>query len=50
MCSRANFDNITLTRYVIISIPDSDQNKCLAYDCTNLCDFKQKLKVYEKIR
>lgn len=26
------------------------RKKCLLYDCTNLSDFKYKLKVYEEIR
>lgn len=50
MVSCANIDNQSLIRYVINGIPDFPRNKCLLYDCTNIHEFKQKLKMYQEIR
>ena len=50
LCSRGNVEDDSLMQYVINGINDSVLKKSYLYGCTNLDEFKQKLKVYEKIK
>lgn len=42
-------DDASIIEYCINNIPDAPCNKLILYGCTNISEFKQKLKIYEKI-
>ncbi|GBO46567.1 Retrovirus-related Pol polyprotein from transposon 17.6 [Araneus ventricosus] len=50
LCTRGNVEDTALMQYVINGIPDSVIRKSILYGCQNLSEFKQKLRVYEKMR
>ncbi|GBN99704.1 hypothetical protein AVEN_199583-1 [Araneus ventricosus] len=50
LCNRGNVEDAALMHYVINGIPDSVFRKSILYGCENLSEFKQKLRVYEKMR
>ncbi|GBO28111.1 hypothetical protein AVEN_159856-1 [Araneus ventricosus] len=50
LCNRGNVEDTALLQYVINGIPDSVIRKSILYGCQNLSEFKQKLRVYEKMR
>ncbi|GFW94095.1 uncharacterized protein TNCV_1713441 [Trichonephila clavipes] len=51
IASKAHFrlDDHSLIMYCITGIPDSNHNKLILYACKSISEFKEKLKIYEKI-
>ena len=51
IASKSDFylDDQSLMEYCIQGIPDTTSNKIILYGCQNLSEFKEKLKIYEKI-
>ncbi|GFT41065.1 retrovirus-related Pol polyprotein from transposon 17.6 [Trichonephila clavipes] len=51
IASKAHFrlDDHNLIMYCITGIPDSNHNKLILYACKSISEFKEKLKIYEKI-
>ncbi|GFX23214.1 transposon Tf2-9 polyprotein [Trichonephila clavipes] len=51
IASKAHFrlDDQSLIMYCISGIPDSNHNKLILYACKNISEFKEKLKIYEKV-
>ena len=50
LCSHGNTEDEALMQYFINEINDSVLKKTFLYGCMNIEEFKQKLKVYEKIK
>lgn len=50
LASRGNIEDAALIQYIINGINDRQENKLILYGCKNLIEFKDKLKVYEKIK
>jgi ribonuclease HI len=46
---KGSLDDSSLFDYVINGIPDSSNNKIMLYGCKTILEFKEKLKIYEKI-
>ncbi|GFX63709.1 retrovirus-related Pol polyprotein from transposon 17.6 [Trichonephila clavipes] len=51
IASKAHFrlDDHSLIMYCITGIPDSNHNKLILYACKSISEFKEKLKIYEKV-
>ncbi|GFY34999.1 transposon Tf2-9 polyprotein [Trichonephila clavipes] len=51
IASKAHFhlDDQSLIMYCITGIPDSNHNKLILYACKSISEFKEKLKIYEKV-
>ncbi|GFW49712.1 retrovirus-related Pol polyprotein from transposon 17.6 [Trichonephila clavipes] len=51
IASKAHFhlDDHCLIMYCITGIPDSNHNKLILYACKSISEFKEKLKIYEKV-
>ncbi|GFS75550.1 transposon Tf2-9 polyprotein [Trichonephila clavipes] len=51
IASKSHFrlDDQSLIMYCITGIPDSNHNKLILYACKNISEFKEKLKIYEKV-
>ncbi|GBN74107.1 Transposon Ty3-I Gag-Pol polyprotein, partial [Araneus ventricosus] len=49
LCTRGNVEDTALMQYVINGIPDSVFRKSILYGSQNLSEFKQKLRVYDKM-
>ncbi|GFQ91668.1 transposon Tf2-9 polyprotein [Trichonephila clavata] len=51
IASKANFliDDQSIITYCISGIPDSKHNKLILYACNSISEFKEKLKIYEKV-
>ncbi|GBM50063.1 hypothetical protein AVEN_138844-1 [Araneus ventricosus] len=50
LCSSGKIEDGALMHYVIKGINDRQENKTILYECKNLFEFKEKLKVYEVIK
>ncbi|GBM06350.1 hypothetical protein AVEN_121389-1 [Araneus ventricosus] len=50
LCNRGNVEDAPMIQYVISGIPYSVIRKSNLYGCQDLSEFKQKLRVYEKMR
>ncbi|GBM91690.1 hypothetical protein AVEN_257233-1 [Araneus ventricosus] len=46
---KGSLDDSSLIEYVINGIPDSSNNKIILYGCKSIPEFKEKLKIYEKL-
>ncbi|GFX67095.1 transposon Tf2-9 polyprotein [Trichonephila clavipes] len=51
IASKAHFrlDDQSLIMYCISGLPDSNNNKLILYACKSISEFKEKLKIYEKV-
>ncbi|GFU91529.1 retrovirus-related Pol polyprotein from transposon 17.6 [Trichonephila clavipes] len=51
IASKAYFrlDDQSLIMYCVSGIPDSNHNKLILYACKSISEFKEKLKIYEKV-
>ncbi|GBO12528.1 Retrovirus-related Pol polyprotein from transposon 17.6 [Araneus ventricosus] len=49
LAHKGSLDDSSLIEYVINGIPDSSNNKIILYGCKSIPEFKEKLKIYEKL-
>jgi len=49
LANQSKLDEESIKEYIVEGIPDSKQNKSCLYQASNLKEFREKLKVYEKI-
>jgi len=49
LANQSKLDEESIIEYIVEGIPDSKQNKSCLYQASNLKEFHEKLKVYEKI-
>lgn len=50
MATQGSIDEDALIEYVIEGITDDEVNKAILYGARSLCEFKEKLKLYEKMK
>lgn len=50
MCSRGGLEDSALIQYVINGLEDSSLNKAILYGCKTLREFREKLRIYERIK
>jgi len=49
LANQSKLGEESIIEYIVEGIPDSKQNKSCLYQASNLKEFREKLKVYEKI-
>jgi len=49
LANQSKLDEESIIEHIVEGIPDSKQNKSCSYQASNLKEFREKLKVYEKI-
>ncbi|GBO22891.1 Transposon Tf2-9 polyprotein [Araneus ventricosus] len=49
LAHKGSLDDSSLIEYVINGIPDLSNNKIILYGCKSIPEFKEKLKIYEKL-
>ncbi|GBM14589.1 hypothetical protein AVEN_34996-1 [Araneus ventricosus] len=49
LAHKGSLDDSSLIEYVINGIPDSSNNKIILYSCKSIPEFKEKLKIFEKL-
>ncbi|GBL82273.1 hypothetical protein AVEN_252448-1 [Araneus ventricosus] len=49
LAHKGSLDDSSLIEYVVNGIPDSSNNKIILYGCKSIPEFKEKLKIYEKL-